>query len=62
MSIEMLRSFHTSEDNLRCFECGCNNSSWACTEHCIFLCIDCAHSLKSRCGDVMHIKSISLAS
>ena len=38
------------------------NSSWACTEHCIFICIDCAHTLKSQCGDVMLIKSLSMAS
>ena len=62
MSIESLRSIHKSEDNFKCFECGFKNSTWACTELCIFLCIDCAHSIKTQCGDIVMIKSLSMAS
>jgi Putative GTPase activating protein for Arf len=62
MSVELLRSIHNTHDNLKCFECERNSSSWACTENCIFLCIDCAHALKSECGSVVMIKSLSMAS
>lgn len=61
MSTEMLRSIHNSQDNIKCFECSDKKSSWACTELCIFLCIDCAHKLKSECPEVFMIKSISMA-
>lgn len=61
MSIELLRSIHNSEDNFKCFECGYKNSSWACTEFCIFLCIDCAHQIKSQCSDQVMIKSLQMA-
>lgn len=62
MSIESLQSIHSFEENLHCIECDNASSSWACTEHCIFICIDCAHTLKSQCGDLMKIKSLGMAS
>jgi hypothetical protein len=60
MSIELLRSIHRSEENFMCFECGYKNSSWACTELCIFLCVDCAHMLKEQAAEVA-IKSLTMA-
>lgn len=62
MSVELLRSIHNSQDNSICFECTKKKSCWACTELCIFLCIDCAHKLKSDCPDIFMIKSISMGS
>ena len=61
MSVELLRSIHNSQDNSQCFECNRKKSSWACTELCVFLCIDCAHKVKSECSEIFLIKSLSMA-
>ena len=62
MSSEALKTLHNCDENLKCFECGTINSSWACTEQCVCVCIDCAHALKSQCGDLVRIKSLLMAS
>jgi hypothetical protein len=60
MSAESLYEIQNSQENFMCFECGYKNSGWACLEHSIFLCIDCAHQLKSQCSNLVLIKSLQM--